>query len=57
MNDEICVHCKFFEFFGDSDDRGFCHRYPRTPVGDDDALPQVRAYDWCGEWKTREEEK
>ena len=54
MNEEICAHCKFFELEGDHDDRGFCRRYPRVPMYPDDSLiPEVNAWDWCGEFKEK----
>lgn len=54
MNDEICAHCKFFELRGDSDDSGYCRRYPRVPMYPDDSLiPEVNAWDWCGEFKEK----
>ena len=53
-----CFGCKFFRkslIAGDND--GECRRYPPTANPDTESVifPQVYPYDWCGEFKPKEE--
>ena len=55
MHEPKCETCKFFVFFGDSDNGGFCHRYPpRDWDSDESFFPLVQITDWCGEHVERE---
>lgn len=52
---ETCASCRFFLMDDPKDGAGFCRRYPKKYVGDEETggwtqsvqLPE----DWCGEYK------
>ena len=53
--EHFCPTCRFYrpkpKNTSGSNFVGFCHRYPRQYSGGYYNVTEIKADDWCGEWK------
>jgi hypothetical protein len=58
---EFCGNCKYFlRYENRLLKAGWCRRFPKTWKNNDEVkgwdFPEVsQVYDWCGEWKSKDE--